>query len=128
MAEENDLGLEPVKDGELFKWETPGTKVVGVLKSYTPRRTAMGDGHIYEVRTKDGIVPFFAPSLLHKKLQDITIGNIVSIEYEKKTKTGGGTDLKHFIVAQGKPTPERLKSLGIEMVDETIGEDALEKF
>jgi len=117
----DDLGLEQVKDGELQKWDTIGTKVVGVLKSYTPRKTAMGEGHVYEVKTKDGTVPFFAPSLLHKKLQDIAVGNIVSIEYTKKTKTGGGTDLKHFEVLQGKPTPERLKALGIEMTDETVG-------
>lgn len=119
----NDLGLETVKDGELLKWETVGKKVVGVLKSYTPRKTAMGEGNIYEVKTKDCVVPFFAPSLLHKKLQDISIGNIVSIEYVKKTKTGGGTDLKHFEVSHGKPTPERLKALGFEMTDEKVGDE-----
>lgn len=119
MAKDN-LGLEVVKEGELLKWDITGTKVVGVLKSYTPRKTAMGDGHIYEVRTKDGIAPFFAPSLLHKKLSDVAIGNIVSIEYTKKTKTGAGTDLKHFEVAQGKPTVERLKALGIEMTDKNV--------
>lgn len=117
----NDLGLETVKDGSLQKWDTVGTKVVGILKSYMSRKTTMGDGHVYEVKTKEGTVPFFAPSLLHKKLQDIAIGNIVSIEYTKKSKTGGGTDLKHFEVAQGKPTPERLKALGIEMTDEVVG-------
>ena len=118
----NDLGLEKVKDGELLKWETVGIKLVGVLKSYTPRKTAMGEGNIYEVKTKDGTVPFFAPSLLHKKLSDIAIGNIVSIEYMKKTKTGGGTDLKHFEVSQGKPTIERLKSLGLDVTDEKVGD------
>lgn len=119
----SDLDLETVKDGELFKWETVGSKVVGVLKSYTSRKTQMGDGNIYEVRTKDGIVPFFAPMLLHKKLKEIPTGNIVSIEYTKKSKTGGGTDLKHFEVAHGKPTPERLKAIGIEMTDESVGGD-----
>lgn len=119
----SDLGLEAVKDGELFKWETVGSKVVGVLKSYTNRRTQMGDGHIYEIRTKDGVIPFFAPMLLHKKMQDVPTGNIVSIEYTKKTKTQGGTDLKHFDVAHGKPTPERLKAIGLEMLDEKVGED-----
>jgi len=132
-TEENkDLGLDSVKDGELLKWETIGTKVVGVLKSYTPRRTAMGDGHIYEVKTKEGTVPFFATMLLHKKLRDVPIGNIVSITYVKKTKTGGGTDLKHFEVSQGKATPERLAAIGVELFDDTAstieeGEDQAKK-
>ena len=127
MPNKNDgLDLDQVKDGELLKWDTIGTKVVGILKSYTPRRTAMGEGHIYEVKTKEGTVPFFSTMLLHKKLRDVPIGNIVSITYTKKTKTGGGTDLKHFEVAQGKATPERIAALGIEMFDETAStmEDA----
>lgn len=115
----SDLDLEQVKDGELLKWETIGTEVVGILKSYTPRKTAMGDGNIYEVKTKEGVVPFFATMLLHKKLRDVPIGNVVKIKYIKKTKTGGGTDLKHFEVSQGKATPERLAAMGIEMFDNT---------
>lgn len=121
-AKDSDLGLDQVKDGELLKWEKVGTKVVGVLKAYNPRKTQMGEGNIYEVKTKEGTVPFFAPMLLHKKLRDVPLGNIVSIEYTKKTKTGGGTDLKHFEVGHGKPTPERLKALGFEMTDEVVGD------
>ena len=126
MSKENPgVDFNKVEDGELLKWETAGTKVVGILKSYTPRKTAMGDGHVYEVKSKDGIVPFFAPSLLHKKLQNVALGNIVSIEYTKKSKTGAGTDLKHFEVSFAKPTEANLKALGLDIFDETIGDDDL---
>lgn len=113
----SDVKFDKVEDGELLKWETVGTKVVGVLNTYRAQKTAMGEGHVYEVKTKDGIVPFFAPTLLHKKLQSVAIGNIVNIEYLKKTKTGAGTDLKHFDVGVAKPTEANLKAIGVEMFD-----------
>lgn len=111
----SDIKFNKVEDGELLKWEKPGVKLLGILKSYKEQKTAMGQGHVYEVQTKDEIVPFFAPSLLHKKLQNIGIGNIVSIEYLKKTRTGAGTDLKHFDVGFAEPTEANLKSAGIEV-------------
>lgn len=123
-----------IKDGELLKWETPGTKLQGILKSYKEQKTAMGMGQVYEVQTKDGVIPFFAPSLLHKKLQEVSVGMLVSIEYTNKTRTQAGTDLKHFKVGHTKPTEANLKALGIEIFDQTVGddnataEDALSKF
>lgn len=111
------INFKKVEDGELLKWETPGAKLLGVLKSYKSQRTAMGDGHVYEVQTKDALVPFFAPSLLHKKLKDVSVGNIVQIEYIKKTKTAAGTDLKHFEVQFAKPTEANLKAAGIEIFE-----------
>lgn len=118
MAENDvDLDLTPVEDGKLLKWDKEGVKVVGVLKSYKEQKTAMGLGNVYQVETKEGIIPFFAPSLLHEKLKNIAIGNIVSITYTKKTKTGAGTDLKHFDVAFGEPTEAKLKALGIEIFE-----------
>lgn len=119
----SDIKFNKVQDGELLKWDTPGVKLVGVLNSYKEQKTAMGQGHVYEVRTKDGMVPFFAPSLLHKKLQGIAIGNIVEIEYTKKTKTGAGTDLKHFEVGFVNSSPENLRSIGIEMFEKKADDE-----
>lgn len=105
-----------IEDGELLKWEKEGTKVEGVLQSYRTQKTPMGEGNVYEVKTKDAVVPFFAPSLLHKKLQSVPIGYVVSIEYTKKTKTGSGTDLKHFEVGYAEPTEANLKAVGVELL------------
>lgn len=127
-----DINFDEVKDGELLKWDTVGTKLVGILKSYKQQRTAMGDGNVYEVQTKDGIVPFFATTLLHKKLQGINTGELVSIEYTHTTKTQAGTTLKHFKVGHTAPTEANLKAIGIEMFKDVDGDDlsqdALNKF
>lgn len=122
---ENGVEMEVIEDGELLRWNQVGTKVVGVLRSYTPRKdTGKGPGHVYEVQTKEGIVPFFAPSLLHKKLKNIAIGNIVSIKYTQESKTGVGNTLKHFEVGTAKPTEGNLKSLGLDsMFDEVDAEE-----
>lgn len=113
----SEVEFNKIEDGQLLKWENVGVKLVGILQTYRPQKTAMGDGHVYEVKTKDGLVPFFAPTLLHRKLQNVAIGNIVSIEYVKKTKTGAGTDLKHYEVAFAAPTEANLKTLGLEIFD-----------
>lgn len=123
----SDINFNTVEDGQLLKWENVGTKLVGILKSYTSRPTRMGEGHIYEVQTKDGITPFFAPSLLHKKLQNVSVGYIVSIEYTKKTKTGSNTDLKHFNVGWAKPSEANLKAMGIELFSAVEDEAEVER-
>ena len=120
------LDLDQVKDGELHKWDKVGVTVVGVLKSYQSRQTKMGEGQMYEVKTKNGTVAFFAPSLLHKKLSEVPVGNIVSIKYTEKSRTNSGTDLKHFEVSHGKPTPERLKAIGLDIVDKAISADDID--
>lgn len=124
-----DIKFNKIEDGELLKWEAVGTKLIGVLQTYRAQKTAMGEGHVYEVKTKEGIVPFFAPTLLHKKLQAVNIGDIVNIEYTKKTKTGAGTDLKHFEVGTASPSEANLKAIGVEMFkavsDDGVNEDDL---
>lgn len=127
MNNNDDLGLDKVEGGELTKWpaEQAGKiKIVGVLKSYKNQPdSGKGEGHVYEVKTKNGIQAFFAPTLLHKKLSEIAIGNIVSIAFTHVSKTSTGNPLKHFDVAHGKPTEERLKAIGLELFDETVGGD-----
>lgn len=115
--------FEEVKDGALFKWEQPGAHVRGVLENYKSQNTAMGEGNVYNVKTKDGIVAFFAPMLLHQKLQSIAIGMVVDITYEKVTKTASGTTLKHFKVGFAKPTEALLKSIGLDMFNQVEDDD-----
>ena len=119
----SDDGLSAIKDGELLKWEKEGSEVYGLLKSYRPQKTAMGEGNVYEVQTKDGLVPFFAPTLLHRKLQQVPVGQIVKIKYTKKTKTGAGTDLKHFEVANGPATAVSLAAAGLDAGLEEIKDE-----
>lgn len=116
------LDVSKVQDGELFKWDKVGLKVAGILRSYRPQKTGKGDGHVYEVQTKDGTIAFFASQLLHKKLQGVPVGNVVVIEYTHDSKTGAGNTLKNFEVSQGKPSEANLKALGLELLEEVEGE------
>ena len=121
------IKYDQIQDGELLKWDKEGVNIEGVLLSYRTQKTSMGMGNVYEVKTKDGIVPFFATMLIHKKLQSVAIGNVVSITYTKMTKTGGGTDLKHFDVGQASPTEANLKAVGVEML-KPVGDDKGDEF
>ena len=121
-----EVKYETIEDGELLKWDKVGIKLEGVLVSYRLQKTSKGDGNVYEIKTKDGIIPFFAPSLLHKKFQAVPIGNVVSVTFTKITKTGGGNDLKHFDVGHAEPTEANLKSVGVEMLKK-VGEDGDEE-
>lgn len=112
-------GYNKVVDGELFKWEKAGDSVEGILQRYTAKPdTGKGEGHVYEVRTKNGVAAFFAPSLLQKKLETIEINSIVKITFTEVTKTAVGNPLKHFDVGFIKPSEAmysiKLKELGLE--------------
>jgi hypothetical protein len=108
-----------VKTGEMLKWEKPGIVVEGILESYEHKTNLpKGDGDVYEVRTKDGMIAFFAPMLLHKKLTTVPLGNIVRIEFTSLSRTNSGNDLKNFSVSFAEATPANLKSLGIEILKE----------
>ncbi len=112
----SDVNYEDVLDGELTKFENEGTTVEGVLQSYKEQRdTGKGLGHVYEVKTKNGVAAFFAPSLLHKKLSGIAIGNIVKITYLNTTKTANGNTLKHFDVKFAPANEANLKAIGMDM-------------
>lgn len=117
---DNTIEFDNVPDGELYKWENPGQIITGVLKSYKaqPDR-GKGPGNVYEVLCKEGMYTFFAPSLLHKKLQNVTIGDIVQIKYESVSKTNTGNTLKNFSVGRKSATPEVLEKLGITQAGNT---------
>lgn len=120
------MDYEEIQTGELLKWDKPGVEIEGVLHGYDARDTAKGEGHVYKVKNKDGVTPFFAPSLLHEKLQEIAIGRIVKITYEKETPTGSGNTVKHFTVLHCAPTDANLKEIGIEKFEEAGGGEDVE--
>ena len=106
-----------VPDGELFKWEKAGLVVEGVLINYRRQRdTGKGAGNIYEVQSKDGIVTFFAPSLLHQKLEKLPRPYAVRIELKEITKTKTGNTLKVFEVKSAPADEATLKIMGIELL------------
>jgi len=112
-------GYNTVVDGELLKWEKEGVAVEGLLQRYTQKPdTGKGVGHVYEVKTKNGVAAFFAPQLLQKKLENLPIGSIVKITFTNTTKTAVGNPLKHFDVGFIKPEEAmfstKLKELGLE--------------
>lgn len=128
---ENSSGLEggeEIVDGELVKFEPgkEGLTLSGILQSYRPQRdTGKGEGHVYEVKTNKGVAAFFAPSLLHKKLQSVAIGSIVKVVFESITKTKNGNTLKNFKVTTFPATESNLKALGLDKL--TGGEDIAAK-
>ena len=123
----SDDGFNKVMDGELFKWEKEGTSIMGILQRYDERQTGKGDGHIYEVKTANGIAAFFAPSLLHKKLSSIALGSIVKITFTAVTKTSSGNTLKNFdvgFIKKGEAMYDtKLKELGIDEFNAVADEE-----
>lgn len=116
--------MDEVQDGELLAWDTIGTRVAGVLVDHTSRPSNKGPGECYNVKTKDGVVAFFATVLLQKKLKDKAMGTVVDITYTELTKTNDKNDLKHFKVLAGPATAENLASVGLSAdMMESTGED-----
>lgn len=123
----SDDGFNKVMDGELFKWDKAGASLMGRLQAYNEKKdTGKGVGHVYEVKTKDGVAAFFAPSLLQKKLSTIPMNSIVKITFVNETKTAVGNTLKNFdvgFIKQGEAMYEtKLKELGIEDFN-TVADD-----
>ena len=124
--------MEEIVSGELFKWSDTGKEGLtldGILKSYVSRPSqTKGPGNLYEVITKDGIIPFFAPTLLHKKLSDVPIGYCVMIKQEETSKTKDGNPLKNVAVKRGEVDEKNLKAVCMEgyepleeVVDQQVG-------
>lgn len=123
MTEDNSQALEggeDIVDGELVKFEPgkEGMTISGILQSYRPQKdTGKGPGHVYEVKTNKGVAAFFAPSLLHKKLQSVAIGSIVKVTFVSITQTKNGNTLKNFKVTTFPATEANLKALGLDALN-----------
>lgn len=114
------IKYDEVLGGSLVKWDKIGTVVEGLLVRKEERpSTGMGMGHIYEIKTKAGTVAFFAPTMLHKKLDGLPVATtVVRIEYTQEGKTKTGNTLKLFTVGSAPASEENLKTLGIEIFKE----------
>lgn len=112
-----DDGLETVTGGELVKFDKPGTVIYGQLINYKTQKTNKGDGHVYEVKTKNGLSPFFAPTLLHDKLKNIPVGSIVKITFVEIKRGNSGNDYKVFDVKHGPANEKTLAAAGITVDD-----------
>lgn len=112
----SDINWNSIPDGELTKWDVEGKTIEGVLinKKEQPN-TGKGPGHIYEVQTKDGIATFFAPTILHQKLERLPIPTAVRIKLAKIDKTKTGNTLKLFNVDHAPADENTLKMMGIEL-------------
>lgn len=106
---------EEVKGGELLKWDKPKSLEGVLVRREEKPDTGKGPGHLYEVKTKEGTIPFFAPTLLHKKLRDVSDGKLIRVKFTGVSKTKAGNDVKEFEVAHTDPTEDNLKALGIEV-------------
>lgn len=106
-------GFQEVLAGELVKFEEVGTKVEGQLTNYKTQKTPKGEGNVYEVRTSKGVVSFFAPKLLHDKLQTIKIGRLVKIGYEGMKKGNTGNEYKVFTVSSAEANAANLALVGL---------------
>ena len=116
-----------VQDGELLKFndEVKGKKFVGFLESLEERPdTGKGPCHIYKMKMKEGTVAFFAPSLLHKKLES-HVGEIVEITYVGEGKTKIGNTIKNFSVGSAPASEENLKAIGISIFKKTEELDSM---
>ncbi len=130
---DNEVDYDEVEDSALVKWEKVGMVVEGVLDAYNERNTVNGVGHVYDVETEEVVKAFFAPTLLHKKLQSVIrtkgIGCIVKITYTKKDKNSAGQDLKLFDVGSAEPNEANLKAIGLESrYKEESGEEVGDNF
>ena len=113
----NDDGLESVVSGELTKFETEGTTVYGQLQNYKVQKTPKGEGHVFEVRTKNGVAAFFAPSLLLEKLKNIPMQSIVKISFLGVKKGNSGNEYKLFDVKHGPANEKTLAAAGLTIED-----------
>lgn len=120
------VDYKDVVGGELTKWEEDGKAAIGktvegILINYEKKATSKGDGHLYEIRTSTGVVAFFAPMLLHKKLQNVPVGSIVLIKLTEESKTNSGNMIKHFDVRFAAATKANLAAIGVEIGAATVG-------
>lgn len=113
------MAFEEIETGDLYSWDDPSDEVdlEGVLTDYGKQNTSQGVADRYEIETADGLVPFFAPSILHDKLQRASIGDVVKITFTDTEKTNSGFDLKKFKVLTSEQTDEALEEVGLDPED-----------
>lgn len=104
--------------GDLYKWETVGQKVTGVLMGKRMVKTKLGDMFLYDINTKDGEHAVPATKSLRETMKRFPADGslIVEIEFTEEKKGNFPNPFKVFTVRSAKVTEERLKALGIDMM------------
>jgi uncharacterized protein involved in exopolysaccharide biosynthesis len=113
--------------GDLYKWETVGQKVTGVLVNKRMVKTKIGEMFLYDINTRDGEVAVPATKSLRETMRKYPADGsfIIEIEFTEEKKGNFPNPFKVFTVRSAKVTEERMKALGIDMLagGESEGEE-----
>lgn len=111
--------------GVLYKWETPGQSVKGVLLAKRNVKTKLGDMTVYDVLTKDGEIAVPGTKGLNDQMKRIPADGsvIVGIHFVEAVKGNFPNPFKKFSVKYGTKTDARLSALGIVMFDTEVAEE-----
>lgn len=110
--------------GELFKFETIGDKLAGLIVNKKHGKTKIGDADFYTIQSKDGEDTFVPTKALGEDLAKYIrqyggIGKvIVSIELTELKQGAFASPFKVFKVRAGAATEARLATMGIQTFDE----------
>jgi len=119
MSEANSMDWEhEASGGDLYKWETVGQKVTGVLASKRVVKTKLGEMFLYDIITKDGETAVPATKSLRETMKRFPANGsiIVEIEFVEEKKGNFPNPFKVFTVRSATVSEARLKSLGIDMM------------
>jgi hypothetical protein len=131
MTKAQDKSLESEFDdfdqestgGELFKFDTVGQKLTGLLVEKKPGKTKLGEAMFYTIQTKDSEHTFVPTKALGDDLSKYLrmyggVGKvIVSIEFIEEKKGNYASPFKVFKVRAGSATEARLSAMGISTFD-----------
>lgn len=115
--------------GALFKFDTVGQKVTGLVVNRKEGKTKLGEGIFWSVLTKNGEVTFIPTKALGEDLDKFKrqygIGKfLVEIEFTEEKKGNYPSPFKIFRVRAGLATEARLAAHGIQTYDqETTSDD-----
>ena len=109
--------------GELFKFETVGTELTGLLTAKKTGKTQLGEADFYTVLTKDGEKTFVPTKALGEDLAKYVrmygIGKVIlNIKLTDLKKGAYASPFKVFRVRAGAATESRLAQHGIPMFDQ----------
>ena len=131
-AASTDDSWDQESSSTLFKFETVGQKLTGLVTNYKSNKTRLGEGHFWTVLTAKGEETFIPTKALHEDLakfqRQYGLGKfLVDVEFVEEKKGNYPNPFKVFKVRAGLATESRLAAHGIKTYDSenTINEDDL---
>ena len=121
MGEEGDWDQES-SGGELFKFETVGTSLTGLLVAKKRSKTQLGDANFYTLLCKGGEHTFVPTKALEqdieKYIRQYGVGNVIlDITLMDLKKGAYASPFKVFRTRAAKVTEARLAQYGIPSFD-----------